>query len=421
MVGFSDFVDLANLGVSLFSGVQNSNRADDSAAQSADLINAQLEAINRSNNLSDTGGDALEQALSAILQQIGARGSYDPQRIDDLGNLLAQENRSGLQQTKDDIAQSAVSAGNRTNQQLTNALALAQQLFKPNVNTMTTQSSNFNPNAYDASIASNAQAYAGNLDAMTKDNLNAALSRIVAGRMGKMGGARSGAEIAAATAAAESASKQQAQNQLTAIEMAMQQASGLQGLATGAQSAGINQDKMAMNLKDMQFKQAIDSLNAGQTAKANAQTLDANAMQQAISQLTAQNALNTNKDLDGYLQALSLVGAEQGLRSNTLAEVQNIATAPNTYRLTGPTNTMSTAASGAKAANLNTNLFAKEAGAGFNSAGQALDKLFKLNSVSSPTVSSTGGGGFTTPSVFGPSAGSNYIPGFTDSKGFGIG
>ena len=214
MVGFSDFVDLANLGVSLFSGVQNSNRADDSAAQSADLINAQLEAINRSNTLSDTGGDALEQALSAILQEIGARGSYDPQRIDDLGNLLAQENRAGLQQTKDDLAQSAISSGNRTNQQLTNALALAQQLFKPNVNTMTTQASNFNPNAYDATIASNAQAYAGNLDTMTKDNLNAALSRIVACRMGKMGGARSSAEIAAATAAAESASKQQAQNQL---------------------------------------------------------------------------------------------------------------------------------------------------------------------------------------------------------------
>ena len=52
--------------------------------------------------------------------------------------------------------------------------------------------------------------------------------------------------------------RQQSENQLRAINMAMQQAQGLQGLSTGLQAGNINAQKMAMNIADMQFKQAID-------------------------------------------------------------------------------------------------------------------------------------------------------------------
>ena len=213
-----------------------------------------------------------------------------------------------------------------------------------------------------------------------------------------MGGARSSAEIAAATAAAESASKQQAENQLRAINMAMQQAQGLQGLSTGLQAGNINAQKMQMNLADMQFKQAIDSVTAGQTAKANAQTLDANQMQQAIAQLTATNALNQNQDLSAYQTALALTGTEQGLRSGMLSEVQNVVTAPYTYKMAGPSGAMSSAAGGAKTPQA-PHTFATEAGNAFNSIGQQLDKLLKQNQVQSPKLSSSAGSGnFIAPS-----------------------
>ena len=272
-------------------------------------------------------------------------------------------------------------------------------MFRPTTMSMTAAQSQLNPNAYDATVAANAKTYAGMLDMQTKDNLDAALSRIVAGRMGRMGGARSSAEIAAATAAAESASKQQAENQLRAINMAMQQAQGLQGLSTGLQAGNINAQKMQMNLADMQFKQAIDSVTAGQTAKANAQTLDANQMQQAIAQLTATNALNQIKISAHIKTALALTGTEQGLRSGMLSEVQNVVTAPYTYKMAGPSGAMSSAAGGAKAAAGTTQLFCNRGRDAFNSIGQQLDKLLKQNQVQSPKLSSSAGSGnFIAPS-----------------------
>ncbi len=393
MVAFSTLLGIGQLGLSAFGALSANKQANKSAKQSQALTQAQIDAINRANEISDAGGDALQTALGQVLMELGSRGTYDPARMDDLANLLAQENREGAAETALAIKQAALQGGGRSNQQLINALATAQGMFRPTVTGMTAAQSQLNPNAYDATVAENAKAYAGMLDTQTKDNLNAALSRIVAGRMGKMGGARSGAEIAAATAAAESASRQQSENQLRAIDMAMRQASGLQGLSTGLQAGNINAQKMAMNIADMQFKQAIDSVTAGQTARSNAQTLDANQVQQAIAQLTAQNALNQNKDLQSYQTALSLVGAEQGLRGNLLSEIQNLVTAPYTYRMAGPNAAMQSAPAGAKAATATTELFAKEAGGAFNAAGQQLDKLLKNNPVQSPTLSSSPGTG----------------------------
>ena len=65
----------------------------------------------------------------------------------------------------------------------------------------------------------------------------------------------------------------------------------------------------------------LSTVTAGQTARANAQTLDANQMQQAIAQLTAQEALNQNKD-PSYQTAVNTAGVEQALRSGLLSEVQ---------------------------------------------------------------------------------------------------
>ncbi len=399
MVSFSTILGLGQLGLSAFGAASANKAANKSAKQSQALTQAQIDAINRTNEISDAGGDALQQALGQVLMELGSRGTYDPDVIDDLANLLAQENREGATETAAAIKQAALQGGGRSNQQLLNALATAQGMFRPTVSGMTAAQSQLNPNAYDATVAENAKAYAGMLDTQTKDNLNAALSRIVSGRMGKMGGARSGAEIAAATAAAESASRQQSENQLRAINMAMQQAQGLQGLSTGLQAGNINAQKMAMNIADMQFKQAIDSVTAGQTARANAQTLDANQMQQAIAQLTAQDALNQNKDLQAYQTAVNMAGAEQALRSGLLSEVQNLVTAPYTYRMAGPNMAQQTAAGGAKAAAGTTKLFADQAGSAFKSIGEQLDKLLKQNQVQSPTLSSSASAGnFIAPS-----------------------
>lgn len=399
MVALSTVLAGGQLALSTFGALSANNQAKKSAAQSQALTQAQIDAIDRSNELSDSGGDALQQALGRVLMELGSRGTYDPVIIDDLASLLAQENKEGAAETAAQIRQAALQGGGRSNQQLLNALTTAQTMFRPTTMSMTAAQSQLNPNAYDATVAENAKAYASMLDTQTKDNLDAALSRIVAGRMGRMGGARSSAEIAAATAAAESASKQQAENQLRAINMAMQQAQGLQGLSTGLQAGNINAQKMQMNLADMQFKQAIDSVTAGQTAKANAQTLDANQMQQAIAQLTATNALNQNQDLDAYKTALALTGTEQGLRSGMLSEVQNLVTAPYTYKMAGPSGAMSSAAGGAKAAAGTTQLFANQAGDAFKSVGQQLDKLLKQNQVQSPSLSSSAGSGnFIAPS-----------------------
>ena len=399
MVSLSTVLAGGQLALSAFGALGANKQAKKSAAQSQALTQAQIDAIDRSNELSDAGGAALQQALGRVLMELGSRGTYDPAIIDDLASLLAQENKEGAAEVAAQIKQAALQGGGRTNQQLLNALTTAQTMFRPTTMSMTAAQSQLNPNAYDATVAENAKTYASMLDMQTKDNLDAALSRIVAGRMGRMGGARSSAEIAAATAAAESASKQQAENQLRAINMAMQQAQGLQGLSTGLQAGNINAQKMQMNLADMQFKQAIDSVTAGQTAKANAQTLDANQMQQAIAQLTATNALNQNQDLDAYKTALALTGTEQGLRSGMLSEVQNVVTAPYTYKMAGPSGAMSSAAGGAKAAAGTTQLFATEAGNAFNSIGQQLDKLLKQNQVQSPKLSSSAGSGnFIAPS-----------------------
>ena len=401
MVALSTVLAGGQLALSAFGALSANKQAKKANAQSAALTQAQIDAIDRTNEISDAGGDALQQALGRVLMELGSRGTYDPVIIDDLASLLAQENKEGAAEIAAQIRQAALQGGGRSNQQLLNALTTAQTMFRPTTMSMTAAQSQLNPNAYDATIAENAKAYAGMLDTQTKDNLDAALSRIVAGRMRKMGGARSSAEIAAATAAAESATKQQAENQLRAINMAMQQAQGLQGLSTGLQAGNINAQKMQMNLADMQFKQAIDSVTAGQTAKANAQTLDANQMQQAIAQLTATNALNQNQDLRAYQTALALTGTEQGLRSGMLSEVQNVVTAPYTYRMAGPNATMSSAAAGAKAATGRTQIFAKEAGDAFNSVGQQLDKLLKQNQVQSPSLSSSAGSGsFIPPSSY---------------------
>ena len=202
MVAFSTILGIGQLGLSAFGALSANKQANKSAKQSQALTQAQIEAINRANEISDAGGDALQTALGQVLMELGSRGTYDPARMDDLANLLAQENREGAAETALAIKQAALQGGGRSNQQLINALTTAQGMFRPTVTGMTAAQSQLNPNAYDATVAENAKAYAGMLDTQTKDNLNAALSRIVAGRMGKMGGARSGAEIAAATAAA---------------------------------------------------------------------------------------------------------------------------------------------------------------------------------------------------------------------------
>lgn len=397
MVALSTVLGIGQLALGAFSGMQASKAAKKSAAQTARLTDAQIEALNRANEIGDAGGAALQIALGEVLSQLGSRGQYDPEKIDDLASLLAEEADLNEVDVKNSIRQAMVQAGGRSNQQLVNALNTARSLFKPTAEGMTAAQSRLNPNAYDATVAANAQAYAGMLDKQTQSNLDAALSRITAGRYSKMGGARSGAEIAAATMAAESASKQQAENQLRAIDMAMKQAAGLQGLSTGLQAGNINAQKMQMNIADMQFKQAIDSLTAGQTARSNAQGMAANEAQQAIAQLTAQNALNQNKDLAAYQQALNLVGAEQGLRGNLIAEVQNLVTAPYTYRMAGPQLTAQTAPAGAKASIANTSLFANQASDAFNMAGQQLDKLLKNNTVQSPTLSSSANAGSFAP------------------------
>ena len=203
MVALSTVLAGGQLALSAFGALGANKQAKKSAAQSQALTQAQIDAIDRSNEISDAGGDALQQALGRVLMELGSRGTYDPVIIDDLASLLAQENKEGAAEVANQIKQAALQGGGRSNQQLLNALTTAQTMFRPTTMSMTAAQSQLNPNAYDATVAENAKAYASMLDTQTKDNLDAALSRIVAGRMGRMGGARSSAEIAAATAAAE--------------------------------------------------------------------------------------------------------------------------------------------------------------------------------------------------------------------------
>ena len=122
MVSLSTVLAGGQLALSAFGALGANKQAKKSAAQSQALTQAQIDAIDRSNELSDAGGAALQQALGRVLMELGSRGTYDPAIIDDLASLLAQENKEGAAEVAAQIKQAALQGGGRSNQQLLNAL-----------------------------------------------------------------------------------------------------------------------------------------------------------------------------------------------------------------------------------------------------------------------------------------------------------
>lgn len=411
---FSDALALGNTALGLITGSQASGRAEDAAQQSAALNQAQIEAIARQTGLYEAGGTALETALSALLSSYDGRGQYDPQKVDDLAALLSQERAQGEIDTKLDIGSTMNEQKARQNQALLAELGLAQSQFAPtasNVGARSTVDTTFNPNSYDAPMAALTAAYKSNLDAVSKQNMDEMMSKMMTDSQRKLGGAVTGQQAVAARAMGEAMNESNAQNSLNAINMAMKQMAGLQGMDTtlqnaniNAQGADINALNFDKNIQDMLFKQAITSADAGQQFLQNSQAGDRANYLAAIGQIEGVNRLNQNTDFADYNAALATMGTEQGLANTTIDTLQNLATAPYSYKAQGPAGVLKSAPSAIEAANNALSTYATQAQGAFNSAGQGIDTFFKNSGFGNKSVADTLG--------FGDSGNStqSYIP-----------
>lgn len=411
---FSDALALGNTALNLIGGSQASGRAEDAAQQSAALNQAQIDAMQKQSALFEAGGTAMETALAALLSSYDGRGQYDPQKLDDFAALLSQERAEGEIDTKTDIGSTMNEQKARQNQTILAELGLAQSQFAPtasNVGTRSTVDTTFNPNSYDAPMAALTSAYKANLDAVSKQDMDEAMSKMMTDSQRKLGGAVTGQQTVAARAMGEAMNEQNAKNSLNAINMAMKQMAGLQGMDTtlqnsniNAQGANINALNFDKNIQDMLFKQAITSADAGQKFLQSSQAGDRANYLAAIGQIEGINKLNQNTDLIDYNAALATMGSEQGMANSTIDTLQKLATAPYSYKAQGPAGILSSSPSAIDAANNALSTYATQAQGAFNAAGQGIDTYFKNSGFGEKSVADTFGFGKSNNSTQG------YIP-----------
>ncbi len=398
MVSFSNLIDGATAVANLVGGFSASNRADKAAGQSEALTNAQLEALSRQEGIFDSGADALEIALSQILEAFGGRGQYDPQFVDDMASLLSQERAEGEDQTKSEILGERVLQAGRQQDEMLRELGIADALFAPTADNVAPRKEfdvRFNTNTYDNALNKLTEMFKANLDVSSDRNLNETMSKMIADNQRKLGGASSGQAVVNARMMADAKDEAEARNMLTALNMATNQLTGLQGLDTNLQSgninaqnanvAGLNYDKA---LQDMLFKQAITSADAGQKFSQGAAGGERLNQASVLGALAGVNNLNQNTDLIDYTTALSTIGAEQGLANNTLNTLQNLVTAPYNYRVQGPQGILKGAPAASESANNLLTTFSTAAGNSFNAAGQGIENFFKESNLGNTDVSS---------------------------------
>ena len=427
MVDFSTALAAINTGINLFSGFKASKQADKAAGQSNALNQAQIDALNKQNLLYESGGDALAQSLQSLLLAYDGRGQYDPQKIDDLAALLSQEQEQGEFDTRVDIGNSINQQKASQNQALLAELALAQSQFAPtagNVAQRSTVDTTFNPNSYDPAVASLANAYKQNLDAVSQQNMNEAMSTMMADSQRKLGGAITGQQTVKARAMGEAMNEQNAQNSLNAINMAMKQMAGLQGMDTtlqnsniNAQGANINALNFDKNIQDMLFRQAISSANAGQNFSQQAQAGDRSNYLSAVGQLEAVNKLNQNDDFNNYNAALATLGKEQGLANVGIDTLSNVVTAPYSYKVQGPAGILSSAPNAINASNAALKTYSTAASGAFNAAGQGVDSFFKESGLGDKSIGDVLGFNSSsgTQPLAGTQANTNFDPMFGGS------
>ena len=129
-----------NTAANIIGGISASKQASRAAKQNQQIINRQIDALDRQEGIYDAGADAMQQALATLIQAYDGRGQYDPQYVDDLAALLSQEYEEGDQETRQLVMQEANAQKSRQNQQLLAELVLAQQ-FSPTTAGLTPRTS----------------------------------------------------------------------------------------------------------------------------------------------------------------------------------------------------------------------------------------------------------------------------------------
>ena len=385
-MSFGTALMAVNTGLNLIGGLSASKQANKAAKQNQQLINRQIDALDRQEGIYDAGADAMQQALATLLQSYDGRGQYDPQAVDDLAALLSQEYEEGDAQTRQDVLDEGLAQQGRTNRQLLAELALAQQ-FAPtaggldkraDINTM------MDPNRYTAAVEALSGKFKKELDASSERNLEEAMGKMIADSQRKLGGAVTGQNFVQARQMADAMQEQEAKNTLSAINMAMEQMSGLQTMAGRDQAGNINAQRADLAgldydraIADMAFRQAIDAASAGQKLYQQAQGGERLNTLGAFGYLQALDQQNVNRDFGFFQDALATVGKEQTLANNTISQLQNLATAPYSYRVQGPAGILSGASAASQAAGNMLNTYATQAGGAFQAAGASADKLLK--------------------------------------------
>ena len=385
-MSFGTALMAVNTGLNLISGLSASKQANKAAKQNQQLINRQIDALDRQEGIYDAGADAMQQALATLLRSYDGRGQYDPKYIDDLAALLSQEYEEGDTETRQDVTTEGLAQQGRTNRQLLAELALGQQ-FAPtaaglgeraDINTM------MDPNKYTAAVEALSGKFKKELDATSERNLEEAMGKMIADSQRKLGGAVTGQNFVQARQMADAMQEQEAKNTLSAINMAMQQMGGLQRMsgldqaaninAQNANISGLNYDKA---IADMAFRQSIDAATTGQKLYQQAQGGERLDTLGAFGYLQALDQQNVNRDFGFYQDALATLGKEQGLANTTIQQLQNLATAPYSYRVQGPAAISAGAPAASQAAGNMLNTYATQAGGAFQAAGASADKLLK--------------------------------------------
>lgn len=409
MVAFSTILGGATLGANLLSGFMANKRANKQARQAEKLTNRQIESMDRQEGIYDEGADALQAIIADLLTAYGGRGQYDPEYVDDLASLLSAERAQGEIDTRGEVLQESVLQKRRQDRELLSQLNLADKLFPTtaqNVGKRAGIDTTFTPNKYDSAVAELANMYKANLDTMSKRNLDEAMGKILTDSQRKLGGGVTGQRTVAARQMADAMDEAEARNTLNAINMAMRQMQGLQGLDAGlqrgniaAQTADISGLNFDRSMQDLAFRQAMQSALTGQSLSQQAQAGDRANMGGVVTMLQNIDALNQNTDLADYNAALRTLAGEQALATSTLDTAQKLATAPYSYRVQGPQGVLKSAPAASQAAQSLLGTYANQAGGAFGAAGQAADKFLK----------ETGYGDVNFGDLFAPTPASNPI------------
>ena len=198
--------------------------------------------MDRQEGIYDEGADALQAIIADLLTAYGGRGQYDPEYVDDLASLLSAERAQGEIDTRGEVLQERATKAREQDRELLSQLNLADKLFPTtaqNVGKRAGLTSTLTPNKYDSAVAELANMYKANLDTMSKRNLDEAMGKILTDNQRKLGGGVTGQRTVAARQMADAMDEAEARNTLNAINMAMRQMQGLQGLDAGLQRGNI--------------------------------------------------------------------------------------------------------------------------------------------------------------------------------------